>query len=230
MWITNGPTADVLVVYANVEPGVRHRRASRPSSSRRASRVSRPRRSSTSSACAVPTPASSCSRIARCRRRTCSAEVGTGRARAHERPRLRARRAGGRAARPHARMPRRRAAVRARAQAVRRADRHVPAHAGQARRHVHDAERVRGLRVRRGARVRRGHGRRAWTPPAASCWPPRRPRRWRSTRSSALGGNGYINDYPTGRLLRDAKLYEIGAGTSEIRRMLIGRELYAATG
>jgi alkylation response protein AidB-like acyl-CoA dehydrogenase len=39
-------------------------------------------------------------------------------------------------------------------------------------------------------------------------------------------GNGYINDYPTGRLLRDAKLYEIGAGTSEIRRMLIGRELF----
>jgi isovaleryl-CoA dehydrogenase len=43
----------------------------------------------------------------------------------------------------------------------------------------------------------------------------------------ALGGNGYINDYPTGRLWRDAKLYEIGAGTSEIRRMLIGRELYS---
>jgi isovaleryl-CoA dehydrogenase len=46
----------------------------------------------------------------------------------------------------------------------------------------------------------------------------------------ALGGNGYINDFPAGRLLRDAKLYEIGAGTSEIRRMLIGRELFAATG
>lgn len=44
-----------------------------------------------------------------------------------------------------------------------------------------------------------------------------------------LGGNGYINDTPTGRLLRDAKLYEIGAGTSEIRRMLIGRELFART-
>ena len=43
----------------------------------------------------------------------------------------------------------------------------------------------------------------------------------------ALGGNGYINDFPAGRLLRDAKLYEIGAGTSEIRRMLIGRELFA---
>ncbi len=42
----------------------------------------------------------------------------------------------------------------------------------------------------------------------------------------SLGGNGYINDYPTGRLLRDAKLYEIGAGTNEIRRMLIGRELF----
>ncbi len=45
----------------------------------------------------------------------------------------------------------------------------------------------------------------------------------------ALGGNGYVNDYATGRLLRDAKLYEIGAGTSEIRRMLIGRELFAET-
>jgi isovaleryl-CoA dehydrogenase len=44
-----------------------------------------------------------------------------------------------------------------------------------------------------------------------------------------LGGNGYVNDYPTGRLLRDAKLYEIGAGTSEIRRMLIGRELFEKT-
>ena len=45
----------------------------------------------------------------------------------------------------------------------------------------------------------------------------------------ALGGNGYINEFPAGRLLRDAKLYEIGAGTSEIRRMLIGRELFEET-
>ena len=45
----------------------------------------------------------------------------------------------------------------------------------------------------------------------------------------ALGGNGYINEYPTGRIWRDAKLYEIGAGTSEVRRMLIGRELYNET-
>jgi len=53
---------------------------------------------------------------------------------------------------------------------------------------------------------------------------------WMSSEAiQALGGNGYINDYPAGRLLRDAKLYEIGAGTSEIRRMLIGRELFNAT-
>ena len=45
----------------------------------------------------------------------------------------------------------------------------------------------------------------------------------------ALGGDGYINEYPVGRLWRDAKLYEIGAGTSEIRRMLIGRELFRQT-
>ena len=45
-----------------------------------------------------------------------------------------------------------------------------------------------------------------------------------------LGGYGYINEHPTGRLLRDAKLYEIGAGTSEIRRWLIGRELFEETG
>ena len=44
-----------------------------------------------------------------------------------------------------------------------------------------------------------------------------------------LGGNGYVNEYPTGRLLRDAKLMEIGAGTSEIRRWLIGRELFSET-
>jgi len=44
-----------------------------------------------------------------------------------------------------------------------------------------------------------------------------------------LGGNGYINEYASGRLLRDAKLYEIGAGTQEIRRMLIGRELFKET-
>jgi isovaleryl-CoA dehydrogenase len=45
----------------------------------------------------------------------------------------------------------------------------------------------------------------------------------------SLGGNGYINEFPAGRLLRDAKIYDIGAGTNEIRRMLIGRELFEET-
>ena len=67
----------------------------------------------------------------------------------------------------------------------------------------------------------------ARTPPARSSTPPRRRPGWRGEAIQALGGNGYINEYPTGRLWRDAKLYEIGAGTSEIRRMLIGRELFA---
>jgi isovaleryl-CoA dehydrogenase len=51
---------------------------------------------------------------------------------------------------------------------------------------------------------------------------------WQAAAEHAFA-NGYINEYPTGRLWRDAKLYEIGAGTSEIRRMLIGRELFAET-
>ena len=66
---------------------------------------------------------------------------------------------------------------------------------------------------------------RARTPPARSSTPPRTRPRWRSTRSSASAATATSTTIPTGRLLRDAKLYEIGAGTSEIRRMLIGREL-----
>ena len=70
---------------------------------------------------------------------------------------------------------------------------------------------------------------RARTPPARSCYAAEKATWMALEAIQALGGNGYINDYPTGRLLRDAKLYEIGAGTSEIRRMLIGRELFAET-
>ena len=65
--------------------------------------------------------------------------------------------------------------------------------------------------------------------PALFSTPQKKPPKWRCKPFKTLGGNGYINDYPTGRLLRDAKLYEIGAGTSEIRRMLIGRELFRET-
>jgi len=67
------------------------------------------------------------------------------------------------------------------------------------------------------------------TPPARSSMRPSARPSLRSTPSSVSAANGYINDYPTGRLLRDAKLYEIGAGTSEIRRMLIGREIFEKT-
>ena len=71
--------------------------------------------------------------------------------------------------------------------------------------------------------------RRARTPPARSSTPPRAATALALDAVQILGGNGYINDFPTGRLLRDAKLYEIGAGTSEIRRMLIGREIFTET-
>ena len=70
---------------------------------------------------------------------------------------------------------------------------------------------------------------RARTPRRPSCSARITPRRCCLQAIQALGGNGYINDYAAGRLLRDAKLYEIGAGTQEIRRMLIGREIYEAT-
>jgi isovaleryl-CoA dehydrogenase len=80
---------------------------------------------------------------------------------------------------------------------------------------------ARGLRPRRGPRAR--------TPPRCILYTAEKATKCALDAIQALGGNGYINDYPTGRLLRDAKLYEIGAGTSEIRRMLIGRELFGET-
>jgi isovaleryl-CoA dehydrogenase len=63
--------------------------------------------------------------------------------------------------------------------------------------------------------------------PASACCMPRRSAVQVALEAiQALGGNGYINEFAAGRILRDAKLYEIGAGTNEIRRMLIGRELF----
>ena len=129
----------------------------------------------------------------------------------------------------HGRGARCRAALRARAQAVRRAHRHLRADAGQGRRHVHVAEcraRLRLLRWRAPAMPARARRR-----DAAACilFAAERATQAALEAIQALGGNGYINDYPAGRLLRDAKLYEIGAGTQEIRRMLIGRELFEAS-
>ena len=71
-------------------------------------------------------------------------------------------------------------------------------------------------------------GSRGATRPPASCSQPAAQRSVALEAIQALGGNGYINEFPAGRLLRDAKLYEIGAGTQEIRRILIGRELFDA--
>lgn len=111
---------------------------------------------------------------------------------------------------------------------VQPAHRRIPFPCRADRRHVHHLERLPGLRLR-GPGLRPGRSR----PHAARCR--RDSVRLRESHPMAgeaiqtLGGNGYINDYPAGRLWRDAKLYEIGAGTNEIRRMLIGRELFAET-
>ena len=148
------------------------------------------------------------------------------RAGADERPRLRAGGARRRPARHHGRGARSRAAVRARAQAVRPADRHIRADAGQGRRHVRRSERLARLRLRRGARLRRAAPHAASDAAGCILFAAENATQAALEAIQALGGNGYINDYPAGRLLRDAKLYEIGAGTQEIRRMLIGRELF----
>ena len=108
-------------------------------------------------------------------------------------------------------------------------DRRIPAHAGQARRHVRPMNASRVLRVRRRQGLRPGRGHRARTAAGAILYAAEKATWMALEAIQILGGNGYINDYPTGRLLRDAKLYEIGAGTSEIRRMLIGRELFNET-
>ena len=88
------------------------------------------------------------------------------------------------------------------------------------------ASRAFGYRVAADARHRAAAARCARTPPPACCFASESAVQVALEAIQALGGNGYINDYPAGRLLRDAKLYDIGAGTNEIRRMLIGRELF----
>ena len=234
MWITNGPDADTLVVYAKTDvnagsarhhrlphrkglQGLLHRPEARQAGHARFQHLRAGVPGLRGAGGEHPRPAQQ------------------GRERADERPGLRARRAGGRPAGRHAGMHGRGRALRARARAVRSADRRVPAHAGQARRHVQHHE-----RLPRPTSTR-------WAVHATLPRPPDAARALRKDAAGAvlfaaekatwmageaiqaLGGNGYINDYPTGRLWRDAKLYEIGAGTSEIRRMLIGRELFDET-
>ncbi|MGW8308755.1 MAG: acyl-CoA dehydrogenase family protein [Achromobacter pulmonis] len=236
MWITNGPDADTLVVYAKTDPEAGTSAASPPSWSKRASRASRSRKSSTSSACAAPTPANWCSRIARSPRRTCWVRSNGGvnvlmSGLDYERAVL----SGGPLGIMQA-VHGRGGALHPRPQAVRPGHRRVPADAGQGGRHVHHAAGqprllsmpgrqepatasapttcARCARTAAGAdplHRREGHldGRR------------RRSRSWAATATSTTTRSAAC--------WRDAKLYEIGAGTSEIRRMLIGRELFAET-
>ncbi len=119
-------------------------------------------------------------------------------------------------------------ALRARTQAVRRRHRHLRPDAGQDRRHVHRAAVQRAPSPTRWrATIDAGHASRV---DAASCLLHASECAVQVALEAiqSLGGNGYINEYATGRILRDAKLYAIGAGTNEIRRMLIGRELFDA--
>jgi isovaleryl-CoA dehydrogenase len=149
------------------------------------------------------------------------------RAGADERPGLRARGALRRPARHHGGVHGRGRALSARAQAVRHPDRRVPAHAGQARRHVLHLEACRAYAYAVGQACDRGdHARTLRKDAAGVILYTAEKATWMAGEAiQTLGGVGYTNEYPTGRLWRDAKLYEIGAGTSEIRRMLIGREL-----
>ena len=225
MWITNGPEADVLVVYAKTSPNAGARGISAFiiekdfkgfTPAQKLDKLGM-RGSSTSElvfdGCEVPG-----------RQPAWARKIG--RQRVDARSGLRTRGVVRRTAGAHGRRARRGRAVRARTAAVRPGHRHLRTRAGQARRHVRLAERLPQLCLhgRGGLRSRRLATRKD----AAACilFCAEAATRAALDAIQLLGGNGYINDYPTGRLLRDAKLYEIGAGTSEIRRMLIGRELF----
>ena len=221
------------MVYAKTDPDAGSRAASPPSSSRRGRPASPPPKSSTSSACAAQTPAELVFEDCEVPAENVIGEVGPGRRQVlmsgldYERVGARRRPLGHHAEScmdlivlPYVHQR----------QQFGRPIGDLPAHAGQARGHVHGDERGAGLRLRRGASAcDRGEtsaqGRRR-------CYPLRRregdldgargdPVPWAATATSTSS--------PAGRLLRDAKLYEIGAGTSEIRRMLIGRELFEET-
>ena len=223
MWITNGPVADTLVVYAKTDrtAGARGITAFIVE---KASRVSRPARSSTSSACAAPTPARSCSRIAKCRRENVLGVVGNGvnvlmSGLDYERTVLAAGPLGVMQAcldlvipYVHQRTQFGQPIGRFQLMQAKLADMYVTLNAAKA--YVYAVAKAcdRGETTREDAA-----GAILYAAERAT---------WMALETiQCLGGNGYINDYPAGRLLRDAKLYEIGAGTSEIRRMLIGREI-----
>ena len=147
---------------------------------------------------------------------------------ADERARLRAHRARRDPARDHAGVPRRGRPLRPRAQAVRPGDRQLPADPGQGRRHVCRAQFGARLRLCRWPRIATPARPRGSTRRARSCWRRESAFKVAGEAVQALGGAGYTKDWPVERFMRDAKLLDIGAGTNEIRRMLIGREMIGA--
>jgi isovaleryl-CoA dehydrogenase len=210
MWITNGPEAETLVVYAKTDPDAGPRGITAFliekgfagfSTHQKLDKLGM-RGSDTCELvfqdCEVP-------------EENVLGEVGPGRGRADVRARLRARGAGGGAFGHHAGLPRRGAALRARAKAVRAADRDVPARPGQARRHVRDAERLQGLRVRGGEGCDRGQTTRE-DAAGAILYAAEKATQVALDAIQLLGGNGYINDYPTGRLLGTRSCTRSGRG------------------
>jgi isovaleryl-CoA dehydrogenase len=232
MWITNGPDADTLVVYAKTEPelGARGVTAFMIEKGMKGFSIAQKldklgmRGSHTGELVFqdVEVPAENV--------------LGGGQRRrqgADERAGLRTRRAGRRPARHHAGGDGQRGALHPRPQAVRPEHRRVPADPGQGGRHVHRAAGRPRLLLHRGQEpgpLGAEHVRQVRKDCASVIlWCAEKATWMAGEGVQIFGGNGYINDYPLGRLWRDAKLYEIGAGTSEIRRMLIGRELFAET-
>ena len=225
MWITNGPDANTLVVYAKTDRAggpARHHGVHRREGN---ARVSRRRRSSTSSACAARTPASSSSTIAKCRPQNVLGEEGRGvnvlmSGLDYERAVLAGGSLGIMAACMDAVLP----YVHERRQfgqsigefqlmQGKLADMYTTMNACRA--YVYAV----GRACDRGETTRKDAAGAILYAAEKATW-------MAGEAIQCLGGNGYINEFPTGRLWRDAKLYEIGAGTSEIRRMLIGRELF----
>ena len=227
-WITNGPCADVLVVYAKTDPEGRPARHYGVPRSRRASRVSARRRSSTRWACAAPTPASLIFEDCEVPAENVLGEVGKGvnvlmSGLDYERAVLAAGPLGIMQAAmdvviPYVHQRKQFGQAIGEFQLVqgKLADMYTTMNASRA--YVYAVAKAcdRGETARKDAA-------------GAILYAAEKATQIALDAVQLLGGNGYINDFPTGRLLRDAKLYEIGAGTSEIRRWLIGRELFEET-
>ena len=231
MWITNGGDADALVVYAKTDPeaGPRGMTAFLDREGLQGL-LARPA-SSTSSACAAPTPIRCSSTTARCRRRTCSASVGDGvkvlmSGLDYERAVLSGGPLGIMAACMDVVLP----YMHERKQFGQPIG-EFQLMQGKLADMYRPGRRRAPMSMRSASACDRGdHARTLRKDAAGAILYSAEKATWMAGEAiQALGGVGYTNEFPVGRLWRDAKLYEIGAGTSEIRRMLIGRELMSET-